>query len=506
MPSPILPAECFRKILNLLDNSALYNCLFLNRYYCRVVIPIIWQNPFVKQIATFTSCSLINTILSCFDEDEILSLIPSSINLNTQPPLFAYVEFIKKINHDCLVEHVRTSIESSNGNGSYLDCEVQKLANAIYNRIFRKNTAFQEFEANVTQKNYVDLPKFSVFTNYEPGIRRLRSLTIFNLDLISSDRKRQNTSKFLDMVPKSCDSIVNLELWIKSIKSIFVKKYLDIIKSQPLKRIFLYIDSPERITYNLELEFRSETLKELILDSVDFKQISLSFIPKLKHLERLEFLYCKGFNNCVVLSNSKLYLKKFKLWYCEVGDLIEEIIYYLCNESLLKLTLSNATTKAVQIVKESCPNINYFCIRFYARTFSDSIIPFICDLTLLNVLNIGSNFGIDMVSLVKNFGNYLIYIECLFFDFNIDLQSFIYFTNNCKANLKYWIITLENNSSSKEYLLQVCKFQNIHNSLKTIGIKKYGDGWMKEELEIIDILKNQGINIVTPDELNYLFC
>lgn len=504
MSSPLLPAECFKQILYLLDNTALFQCLFLNRYYCRVVIPIIWQDPFVKKIATFISCSLIYTILACLDEDEILSLIPNPIKLNNQPPLFAYGEFIKKINHDCLVEHVRTALETSNGNDN-LDCGVQKLVNSIYQMIFRKSTTFQEFEANVTQKNYVDLPKFSVFTNYEPGIRMLRSLTLFNLDLISNDRKRQNTTKFLDMVPKSCDSIVNFELWIKSLQSIFVKKYLDIIKSQPLKRIFLYIDSPEKDPFNLELEFRSETLKELILDSIDFQQISLSFIPKLKQLERLEFLYCKGFNNCVVLSNSKLHLKEFKLWYCNTGAFIEEIIYYLCNESLLKLTLSNVTTKAAQAVNESCPNINYFCIRFYSRTFSDSIIPYICDLSLLKVLNIGSNFGIDMGSLVKNFGIHLTYVECLFFDFNIDLQSFIYLTNNCRANLKYWIVTLENNTSRKEYLLHVSKFQRVHNSLKSLGIKKYGDDWTNEEIEIIDILKNQGINIVTPDELDYLF-
>ncbi|PKC57100.1 hypothetical protein RhiirA1_428725, partial [Rhizophagus irregularis] len=108
---------------------------------------------------------------------------------------------------------------------------------------------------------------------------------------------------------------------------------------------------------------------------------------------------------------------------------IEEIISYLCNESLLKLALSYITPKAAETVKESCPNISSLCIQIC----SDSVIPFICELRSLKVLNIGPDYGIDMSSLVKSLGNHLTSVEYLFFDFNVDLLSFIYFTNYCKA-------------------------------------------------------------------------
>ncbi|CAG8693722.1 4345_t:CDS:2 [Rhizophagus irregularis] len=287
-----------------------------------------------------------------------------------------------------------------------------------------------------------------------------------------------------------------MELWIKSLNGIYVKQYMDIIKFQPLRRLFIYINNSEKISFNLGLEFRSETLKELILDSVDFKYINLSFISKLKCLELLEFLYCKGFNRCKIQSGSKLHLKEFKLWYCtSTGASIEEIISYLCNESLLKLALSYITPKAAETVKESCPNISSLCIQIC----SDSVIPFICELRSLKVLNIGPDYGIDMSSLVKSLGNHLTSVEYLFFDFNVDLLSFIYFTNYCKANLKKWIITLDNNSLCKEYLIYVYNFQKVHNSLKEFGINKYRYNWTNEELEIVDMLKNQGINIVKSD-------
>ncbi|CAB4407973.1 unnamed protein product [Rhizophagus irregularis] len=68
---------------------------------------------------------------------------------------------------------------------------------------------------------------------------------------------------------------------------------------------------------NLELEFRKETLKELVIDSIDFQQFVLSFI------EHLEFLYCEGFDHCKDLFKNKLYLKEFKLWYCNMEMLVE---------------------------------------------------------------------------------------------------------------------------------------------------------------------------------------
>ncbi|PKK60661.1 hypothetical protein RhiirC2_792996 [Rhizophagus irregularis] len=139
--------------------------------------------------------------------------------------------------------------------------ELSSRIQKIYNMIIRKSTTFQEFEVNATQKNFVGLPKGSTFTNYEPG-------SIFNLDLITDDEKHQNTIE------------VNV---LSGDENILIK------------------------VSNLELEFRIETLKVLVIDSIDFQQFVLSFI------EHLEFLYCKGFDHCKDLFKDKLYLKEFKL-------------------------------------------------------------------------------------------------------------------------------------------------------------------------------------------------
>ena len=98
------PYECFSDIQYFLDNKTLYNCLFVNRYWCRLSVVILWREPFKyrhyinSQLNTKFS-TVINTLLSCLDENEISSLIPCRLNFNNQTPLFEYGKFIRKIDH-----------------------------------------------------------------------------------------------------------------------------------------------------------------------------------------------------------------------------------------------------------------------------------------------------------------------------------------------------------------------------------------------------------------------
>ena len=86
------------------------------------------------------------------------------------------------------------------------------------------------------------------------------------------------------------------------------------------------------------------------------------------------------------------------------------------------------------------------------------------------------------------------FAEDLNFNFEIELSSFEYFTNNCKANLKKLPIFTDDEYLAKDYLICVNRYQNFHNSLKIFGINNL----MDEELEIIDLLKNQGVKIILP--------
>src|SRR5256714_13346470 len=143
MPLPSIPNECFIDVLSFLDKTSLYKCLFVNRYYCKSAIPIIWMDSLlhsVKRINRKKILLLINTLLSCLNEDEISSLIPCAIKFNnSQSPLFEYGKFVRKINHDPCVQHITTLLKLKN-NRIAQDCRVQKLVNVIYHIMMRQGS------------------------------------------------------------------------------------------------------------------------------------------------------------------------------------------------------------------------------------------------------------------------------------------------------------------------------------------------------------------------------
>jgi hypothetical protein len=91
---------------------------------------------------------------------------------------------------------------------------------------------------------------------------------------------------------------------------------------------------------------------------------------------------------------------------------------------------------------------------------------------------------------------YLISVECLSLDFTMNISSFEYFVNNCKANLKKLAVR-SRRQDSLQFLKCVDNFQEKHSSLKLLEIHRK---WTNEELKIIDSLKNQGVDIYINNE------
>src|SRR3954454_25038010 len=152
MPISRLPNECFNDIFSFLDKKTLYKCLFVNRYYCKFAIPLIWEEPFFS--LNLINSSLINTLLACLNENEISSLIPCAIKFNNdQSSLFEYGKFVRKFNHDSCVIHIRAWLKLSYRE---VDCRVQKLANVMYHMIMRQGPNLQEFYIEGYGNSYIN--------------------------------------------------------------------------------------------------------------------------------------------------------------------------------------------------------------------------------------------------------------------------------------------------------------------------------------------------------------
>jgi len=253
-------------------------------------------------------------------------------------------------------------------------------------------------------------------------------------------------------------------------------------------------------------------LKVLEFYYLNFQGIDLSFISRLRCLEQLAFKFCENltYGHCEDLSKKKLCLKELEIsFYANYRDRlafgveIEVLFNFLCSEALLKLTLNFITSKFVKAIKEYCPRIYFLHLQICSEEHLASIIPPICELSSLKFLNIEIYSDADANVLVKMLGDYLMFVECLILSFRIELLSFEYFTNNCKANLNKLGVFRVANNSYREYLRCVDDFQKVHNSLKVFGIG--ANNWIYEELEIICSLKNQGVNIVSIFQLYEMF-
>src|SRR5438270_14102205 len=93
MPLLSLPDECFINVLSFLDRASLYKCLFVSRYFV-YILPIIWREPFYNA----KHISVLNTLLTCLNDEEISLLVPCAIELENDPtPLFKYGKFVRSI-------------------------------------------------------------------------------------------------------------------------------------------------------------------------------------------------------------------------------------------------------------------------------------------------------------------------------------------------------------------------------------------------------------------------
>ncbi|GBC06259.1 hypothetical protein RclHR1_06710009 [Rhizophagus clarus] len=498
MPLSSLPDECFINVLSFLDRNTLHKCLFVNRYFCKLTIPIIWRNPFKW------SCTkgflLINTLLKCLNEDEISSLIPYGINIDHQSPLFEYEKFIRKFDHcNCAINVIEwlklvpATVDR--------DLITQKLINVICHMLMRAGSNLKEFVIFLDFGTF-DLPTISIFTTYTPGITNLKSLKV---EIINDSLTCQitNTIKFLNTIPKVCNGIIKLKIWIFRASSEIITPILDIIKSQPINNISITsihnMDNISKIIIHSS-KFRSKTLKRLTFDRISFKSIDLLLLSKLRFLEYLKFFYCKSFTikHCDDLSKKEFHLKGLTwLHHFDDHDLFHVIamINSLCNETLIELYSNVATIETIKIVKKSCPNINY--LRVDIRILWYSMVSLICDLKSLRTLDMRVEIGVNQ-DLLKFLGDYLIFVKNLSFIFDLYsddlLNCFDYFTSNCKANLKKLSINLhDNNPLRKDFLKCIDNYQKVHNSLKVLEIKQYEFHWSNEEREIVKSLENQGV-------------
>src|SRR6185436_3700196 len=112
-----IPTEIVIKILNNAQSTQdLYSSLLVNRIWCKVTIPILWEFPLGQECCTDNKDKLekkalcIRTYISCMDTQARTLLIQNGFDLSLSPPqaTFDYPSFTHKFRIINLIHFTHT--------------------------------------------------------------------------------------------------------------------------------------------------------------------------------------------------------------------------------------------------------------------------------------------------------------------------------------------------------------------------------------------------------------
>ncbi|POG72294.1 hypothetical protein GLOIN_2v1773812 [Rhizophagus irregularis DAOM 181602=DAOM 197198] len=288
---PELTNEIIKNFQN--DYSTLYSCVLVNRLWCRLAIPLLWENPFSIPTGNYNFIevylyNLNDCLKSKLNEYHITDhyLLPSST-------LFNYPSFIRYLSMCKIASSIDRWLEAND--------IILKLNNRYSESIF-------EF------KRLIELSLIELFIENEANLHT------FEIKLDTYRNKYcDNILESILQNPNFINKIGNLKISILCYNTSTNDRISQIINShQNLKKITLGCVGYDTLSFYQSLLLSKEsncsnTLNTIIFYYIDLKGISnlAKVFEKLNVLESLHIIYCSSLNSFAQQINSLT--KPFKL-------------------------------------------------------------------------------------------------------------------------------------------------------------------------------------------------
>jgi hypothetical protein len=330
------------------DNKSIYSCLFVNRTWCKMTVPILWNDPTrrFRSYPTDDVCNmLLNVILLHLSEESKVNLKNQGINLfieTYQRPLFNYISFWKHLN----LHFLDTFVE---------DFKISILGKEILN-LFNMNTKFVSF--SVREPCYIDITGTeSCFSELEYfycdgyiGRDILEKLAEINTSI----------KKFRFIIGCHTDNpgIIRLIEVQKNLKEVNL----------------IHRDLTDRKSYRKTLE---ESLIKCV-DTIQYLKInwkpitkSFSYLINLVSLEiRAAICDFKNWNHLEKVSLPLLkFLKFIYVPFNFIASLIKSTKGYLIEIIITYQGVDDGTL--IQAIYQNCPNLNYLKLTLFDSNISE---------------------------------------------------------------------------------------------------------------------------------------
>jgi hypothetical protein len=465
---PELTYEIIKYFRN--DFSTLYSCILVNRLWCRLAIPLLWEDPFSNLIKKNFLYYLNDDIFKLkLNENEIKNYLFPSNRLFNYPGFIKYLNiwsFVFSVERWISTAPIRIKTENNCFAKNYLnDCRL----------IIR--LLFEIFIENEIDLYTLDIEIPVLYHHTYDQVKDILGLVLQN-----------PTCKIKILNLYICDSFSPLD----SIDTSLVKDFiLQVVNSQQnLKKILLgynYFSLYQSLLLSKNSNC-SNTLTTIILYHANLNGITNldKVFEHLNVLESVHFIYCYPLNNSLIQQivnltkpfklkslfiNDISQIESLQLLLQKSGDYLENFGFGFNNDLLLKQQL-------LGLIKKYCKNIKYFDL----HGFENQIIY----------------LSFNLIENIKQNLNYLLIKVCEYYqvlDNNIERSSIILrnLGQILPSKLEYLCLNLYIKASDLEVFLKnsqntfIKKFL-IHNNIQEvyddIGILPYIKEYIMKEKRV----------------------
>ncbi|PKK64511.1 hypothetical protein RhiirC2_787386 [Rhizophagus irregularis] len=364
------------------DYKTLHSCILVNRLWCRLAIPLLWEDPF--SIKDPKNYHFIEIYLHYLNDDDKTKLNEYVIHNELFPSntLFNYPSFIQHLSSFkicCSIEKwittVGTSTTSNEQHSRYFTRKTNlqipistKLIYKLLFLIFIENGAnLHSFEVTFIRKIEIDYFN-EIFELILQNPNFIYNIKNFKIDF---HEITDNIIEFLRNIYSNCKSISSLDFQFPSCNfnySVIEKSLSQLIKSQEnlQKILFGYNDSPlHHSLLSLKYSDCSNTLNTIIFHHVDFKNIVVlnEAFNQLNALESIHIVYCYSLDSNFVQQISNV-TKPFKLKSLFMRGILQieslKLLMQKFGNYIENIGITNKESQQLlQLIIKYCSNIKY---------------------------------------------------------------------------------------------------------------------------------------------------
>ncbi|RHZ74055.1 hypothetical protein Glove_227g150 [Diversispora epigaea] len=386
-----LPLECIEEIIeNLIDDhKTLYSCMFVNRTWCRISIPILWRYPqnFDIEHQKFWT-RIVKPILMCMNKEtlKILKHLGCKIikSIYSKSPLFNYVGYMQQLTYYDVC-HLTEFILP---NQDHVEDLHKFLMEKIYNLFFTKGTKFL----------YFGVPDVSIFHHREAKTR-FSHLQILACELNTSPNFFYELSKYckdiqqlLILIDEDCNkenlglvTLIKAQRCLKylRIRSIIWKSRRRICLPKLAEAIRMHVNTLTYFEISGYICIPSTTIGELknlktlviSIDAYSPQELKIMSFPKLEELE-IHYDEYTPFNTYMEIITKTCGKLKRVFW------------------QFMDFTYNLDINSYAQNVIKSCPNLRFVSIYIEQNLF-DALEKILKSCKLLEGIDIQLKWGSD---------------------------------------------------------------------------------------------------------------